>query len=674
MKLFRVYGVVAILLLTGLTAGFFHFFLDGLIKSNAETKGSEAAKTQIEIGSVTTSLLDQKAEIKNISVANPDNNMENAVEVGLITFNFDGSQALLRKAVIDEIIIDNILPNQPRKSPAKQFGPPRKSQSEGSKKEDSSGMPDLGGLDFKSPEDILNSEKLETLEYAKKSKEEIEAIKTKWQNRFDNDLSSGALDEFKVRIDKLKERSKNLKGPGAITEAPKILKEAKAIKTDIQKKIDNIKGLKLELEQDVVKIKTMVSEIQSLPEKDFNRLKSKYTLDAKGGVKFVGNIIGGELKKKLDKAWKYYEMVAPYLGGEESSEEKAIEDGEYVRGKGTTVRFKELDKIPDILIKLAKLSVQATPEISLQGNLKDFSDNQKLYGKPISLDLMSNKTEQFDGVNFDAILDRTQSIARDTFNLNVQSFKIKDQGSDQFAIKSGLAHVKSSINIANQKELSGNILINFESVATEFSQQNGNEISKLIAQSLSTIDKFYVKANISGTLDNYNLNIETDVDKILAGATKKIVALKAKEFESKLKDSIGVNTGPLLDSVLGSKGEVLDFQKILNGKNASLNDLLKKVTENLLKDKLGKAGGLGKVLGGKAGGIVSSLGGLAGGDSGSSPLGGLLGSQSDDKKEAVDSPLGGLLGGITGGKPNQSDDSKKEGKTGSSLGGFKLPF
>jgi hypothetical protein len=289
---------------------------------------------------------------------------------------------------------------------------------------------------------------------------------------------------------------------------------------------------------------------------------------------------------------------------------------------------------------------------------------------------MSNKTDQFDGVNFDAILDRTQSVASDTFNLNVQSFKIKDQGSDQFSIKSGLAHLKSAINISNQKELSGSIVINFESVATEFSNQSNDEITKLIAQSLSTIDKFYVEANITGTLDNYNLDIETDVDKILAGATKKVVALKAKEFESKLKDSIGVNTGPLLDSLLGSKGEVLDFQKILNGQNASLNNLLKKVTENLLKDKLGKAGGLGKVLGGKAGGIISSLGGMTGGNSGSSPLGGLLGGGQSEGKEGKpsDSPLGGLLGGITGGDSNQSKNSKKEDKTKSPLGGFKLPF
>jgi hypothetical protein len=73
----------------------------------------------------------------------------------------------------------------------------------------------------------------------------------------------------------------------------------------------------------------------------------------------------------------------------------------------------------------------------------------------------------------------------------------------------------------------------------------------------------------------------------LARATRKNDAVKAKEFESRLKKSIRVNTGPLLESVLGSQGEVLDFQKTLNGQNTSLNDLLRKVTKYLLKDKSG---------------------------------------------------------------------------------------
>ena len=57
MKIFRWQGVLAFALLGGLVGGFLILFLDGMIERGIEEKGSEAAKTQIDIGSLTTSLL-----------------------------------------------------------------------------------------------------------------------------------------------------------------------------------------------------------------------------------------------------------------------------------------------------------------------------------------------------------------------------------------------------------------------------------------------------------------------------------------------------------------------------------------------------------------------------------------------------------------------------------------
>ena len=57
MKIFRWQGVLAFALLGGLVGAFMILFLDGIIQRGIEEKGSEAAKTQIDIGSLTTSLL-----------------------------------------------------------------------------------------------------------------------------------------------------------------------------------------------------------------------------------------------------------------------------------------------------------------------------------------------------------------------------------------------------------------------------------------------------------------------------------------------------------------------------------------------------------------------------------------------------------------------------------------
>ena len=79
MKIFRWQGVLAFVLIGGLVGGFLILFLDGMIERAIEEKGSMAAKTRIDIGSLSTSLFAQSVVLTGIEVANPENNMENLV-------------------------------------------------------------------------------------------------------------------------------------------------------------------------------------------------------------------------------------------------------------------------------------------------------------------------------------------------------------------------------------------------------------------------------------------------------------------------------------------------------------------------------------------------------------------------------------------------------------------
>ncbi|MBT4388244.1 MAG: hypothetical protein HOD32_00910, partial [Nitrospina sp.] len=72
MKIFRLQGVLAFALIGGLVGVFLILFLDGMIKRGIEEKGSIAAKTQIDIASLSTSLFAQSVALTGIEVANPD--------------------------------------------------------------------------------------------------------------------------------------------------------------------------------------------------------------------------------------------------------------------------------------------------------------------------------------------------------------------------------------------------------------------------------------------------------------------------------------------------------------------------------------------------------------------------------------------------------------------------
>ena len=166
MKVFRWQGVLAFVLIGGLVGSFLILFLDGMIERSIEEKGSMAAKTQIDIAFLSTSLFAQSIVLAGIEVANPDNNMENLVQLETLSLDLDGVQAFSRKIVIDELQAHGIRLNQKRKQPAQV---PQSAKKE-TRPEDAAsqstlpGLPGLGGLSMKSPEEILKSEKLETLE------------------------------------------------------------------------------------------------------------------------------------------------------------------------------------------------------------------------------------------------------------------------------------------------------------------------------------------------------------------------------------------------------------------------------------------------------------------------------------------------------------------------------
>ena len=166
MKIFRWQGVIAFILIGGLIGIFLLLFLDGMIERAVEEKGSEAAKTQIDIGSLSTSLLAQAITLANIEVANPDNNLENLIQFESLALDLDGIQVVSRKIIIDELQAHGIRLNQARTHPAQ--SPDGKKSETGNDKASSGqkalALPGLDGLSMKSPEEILKSEKLETLE------------------------------------------------------------------------------------------------------------------------------------------------------------------------------------------------------------------------------------------------------------------------------------------------------------------------------------------------------------------------------------------------------------------------------------------------------------------------------------------------------------------------------
>ena len=593
-KKFRIQGIAVFVVLTSLIAGFLVLFLDNILKDAIEDQGSRIMKSQIDVGSLSTSLLSQAIDIGNLQIANADKLDENLVQIGRIKFGFDGGRALSKKVIIDDMKLENLLLNQKRKVPAKPYKPAHKEPKPEKKPEEDSFAP-LGiplGLDFKNPKDILKNEKLETLEVAQNTKDELKQLEVKWKTEIDQNFSKKSLSQIKQRLENIKAKSKNLKNLESIQS---IAGEIATLQKDIQARIDAIHNFQKNIETDIQKAEKMAAHIMSLPEKDFDRLRNKYSLDLKGGTGLISKLVSGPLKTKIEKAWEYYKQISPYLKSSSNSkpEPKAIE-----RSEGQFVQFPSSDPLPHFLIRQAKLSMNVW-EQDVEGSFQGLTSDPRKYGKPFVLDLTGSQTEAFKSFNMKLKLDRTRTQAADFLETRVDSLKIKPVPLGEWAILTqGFANISGEFQVQNEQTLKGDVTVRVHEAL--FIQPDNDsskkEVARILGEVLKPINSFYIKAQVQGASDDFKLTLKTDLDEILSKSIRNVFDQRIKKFEADLQKLINSKTAGLLSETNGSLAELLDLKKILKKQEVLSKDLLSQTVDKSLKKAIPDPGSVLKEL------------------------------------------------------------------------------
>ena len=579
-KKFRIQGILVFVVVTGLIASFFILFLDAIIKDTIEDRGSRMMKSQIDVGALSTSILSQAVDIGNLQVANADKLDENLVQIGRIKFDFNGGQALSKKVIIDDMRLEGLLLNQKRKIPAKPYQRPR----EEAKPETDKDSPSAFGIplefEFKNPKDIIKNEKLETLEVIKKTKEDLKALEDKWKAEFDKNFSKKSLAHIKQRMKNVKAKSKKLKSLEAIQS---FAEEIEALEKEVQARLDSIHKFQTDLEADIKMAEKLIDHIMSLPEKDFNRLSKKYSLDLTGQTGLISQMISGPLKNKIDMAWGYYKQISPYL---QSNPDSKPEPEKIERSEGQFINFPTPDPFPGFLIRNAKLSMNVWDQ-DVEGNFQGLTSDPKKHGKPFKLNLSGSQNEMFKQFNMKLMLDRTRKNAADFLETRIDSLKIKPLPLGKWAtLAEGFADINGKIDVQNEQNLKGDFTVKVRGASFTQSQESSNEISRILGKILKSTNRFYIKAAIKGTPDAFTLDIKTDLDEILSKSIKKVFDQKIKKFENNLHKLIEAKTQGPLSEVNNSVAKLLKLDKNAKAEEATSNDLLGQTGDKAIQEDI----------------------------------------------------------------------------------------
>ena len=482
----RIAGIGFIVFGAGVTALFFIFLLDPIVKYSLEFSLSHILHKKVAVGSVDTS-------VKNLSV-----NIKN-MQIGDILFKkvytkLDWNKIVWRKYKIDDLtfiaqtdknIYDLIKSHNKKQNPFKS----------------------ISNINIKlpSPKDFLAKQNLKSLEAIKKLQKDYKKTQ--------KDIKNLKTDKYKKEFDELKKKLDSMKNVKINNPADleNLIANINSVKKDADNLLKKIKKDKSILINDKKLITADLKNVKIALKEDKNNINSKYKMiKNKEYMKFAESFLKPQIAKYVKLGDEIYQKIKPYLHKSNKSKK------EYIRHKGVYVKFKDKILYPDfVLVKSLGELKTSIAKWSLKAD--NISDNQALLNKN-ALIKIKGKSRFFD------VGAKASYLNKIYFSAYGNKIKLKKLDIN-FADLNALLNAKIKGVLFNENI---NAKIFAYLTHTKFDNLNKN-IKKYLGNSLSQINNFKIIVNLKGQLNSPVIKISSDLDKIFA----KILQSRVNELINK---------------------------------------------------------------------------------------------------------------------------------------------
>lgn len=569
---FRWWGVGVFGVLTALILFIVLVVFDPLARVALEKSLSYTLQTEVNIDDFSSSLGDLKVTLSGIQVADKERLTHNMLQMESVSFDLAFAALMEKKVMIEDLGVEALAFGRLRETPAEPYEESSSKIQESQDSEQASTSTPQKSSMFAMPsvDDILAKEELRSINEAQKLRADISAMQEKW-TKVSAELSS-ADDVNAIQAD-ANALSKSLKG-GDITKIASAKSDIDALKNKISTLKSKYSNLQKEFDADQKSIQTRIANLKNLPAEDIKRLKNKYSLDAAGGSNLISTILKGEIGSYMNKALGYYEMLKPYLDDKATQEPQ---EATPPRGEGRWIKYANLSTIPELVVKNADVGIIFEDD-TLKANIKEFSSDQKLYGKPMTLSADATG-KRYEKIVANLVDDRRTQTSKLSFDVNAKGVKTAQMQMQALSMNDISSDVTlKGVVIDQQIDAKSSVKV------TDVSLQMPSQA--LVNELLSGISKFNVGIDLDGDIHNPAISVTTDIDRQLSSGLKNVASKASKKFEDELQAGImkkvGGSTGGI-DGSLGDAGSLLSSkQSALSGistdfKPASSTDSLKKM-------------------------------------------------------------------------------------------------
>jgi len=230
-----------------------------------------------------------------------------------------------------------------------------------------------------------------------------------------------------------------------------------------------------------------------------------------------------------------------------------------VRGKGVDVRFKERAPLPDLLIRTTHVSVEV-PAGAIKGQVKNITPDQPILGVPLTFEFVGDKLKGLQSVKLDGTLSRVDPARpSDRANLRMRGYRVEDLSlskSEQWALalKQALADMDLQATLRGEA-LNAKLVATLQSVQIASGVKAGaGVLANAVASALSDVKGFTLKAEVTGTVENYEVKLASDLDRVLKDVVGKQVQAQTARLETELQSAIAEKVAGPLNELKASFG------------------------------------------------------------------------------------------------------------------------
>ena len=574
----RGWGLAGFLVVAAALMGGTVFFAEHLVERAVESVGSSVNGAKVELQKASLSFLPLGFALTDLQVTDANEPMRNVVQIQRIKFALDAYALLRRKVVITDLNAEGVRTNTPRvHSGALPELPKPAPESKKPGLLDSFSFPQV---DLPDAKQFLASNELASVKLAAQMRNELDQAKQQWNLRLADLPGNDTLKNYDERIQQARP---NLKG-NVLQDTQEIvaaIQRLQAVRDDISKDVERIKTVRQAWDADWTRWSQQSKDLLAAPGADLDRLKSKYSLDAKGFASASRALFGGQIAHWTDMGLYWYGKAKPLLASDPVEPEQRPQ-----RGKGMDIRFVERDQLPEFLIRSAKLSLEVPAGI-LRGEIRNITNNQVTLGHPLTFNFFGEKMQGMQDLELEGVFNHVvPGAALDTARFQahgvvVQRFDILHQPRFSLVLSDAAVDLDATAQLKDGM-LQGKLGAVFKTVKLSADLKDSpGELQKILMVALADVRHFSLNAQLQGSQQEYDVELHSDLDELLRGAMNKQFRARIDKFVAQVKTQLDAKVQNARREREDKLGDLSNMGGVIEQRRKQAGDVQQKAEQEL---------------------------------------------------------------------------------------------